>query len=74
MRNRNLKQRFMRSMMALAMGGTAFQLSGCDPDVRNALLGGLNSTTNSLADALIAAFFISLENDVNGSGGVTTTS
>jgi len=63
-------------MMALAVGGTAFQLSGCDPNVRTALLGGLNDTTNSLADALIAAFFISLENDANGSGsgGVTTTS
>jgi len=61
-------------MLAVTMGGTAFQLSGCDPDVRGALLDGLNSTTNSLADALIAAFFISLENDVEGSGGVTTTS
>lgn len=73
MRNRNLKQRFMRSVMALAMGGTAFQLSGCDPDVRSALLGGLAGTTNSLADALIAAFFISLEDDSSGgTGGVTT--
>ena len=74
MRNRNLRQRLVRSMMALAMGGSVFQLSGCDPDVRTALLGGLTSTTNSLADALIAAFFISLENDVNGGTGTTTTS
>lgn len=61
----------MRTVMALAVGGSAFQLSGCDPDVRASLLTGLSSTTNTLADALIAAFFISLVDDAE-SGGVTT--
>lgn len=63
----------MRTVMALAVGGSAFQLSGCDPNVRASLLGGLSNTTNSLADALIAAFFISLADDTGSGGGVTTT-
>ena len=67
MRNRTRGRRLIRAMMAMAVGGSAFQLSGCDPNVRSALLQGLSSTTNTLADALIAAFFISLQSD-NGTG------
>jgi hypothetical protein len=60
--------------MALAVGGSALQLSGCDPDVRAALLGGLEQTTTSLTNALISAFFISLEDDdAASSDGLTTT-
>lgn len=58
--------------MALAIGGSAFQLSGCDPAVRDTLLTGLETTTQSLSSALISAYFLSLGDD-DGSGGMTTT-
>jgi len=60
-------------MMALAVGGSALQLSGCDPNVRAALLGGLQQTTQSLSTALISAFFLSLQDDSDLAGGLTTT-
>jgi hypothetical protein len=59
--------------MTLAVGGSAFQLSGCDPAVRSTLLDGLMTTTNSLSTALISAFFLSLEDDDAGSSDLTTT-
>jgi hypothetical protein len=51
----------------VAVGGSAFQLSGCDPAVRSTLLAGLATTTNSLADALINAYFTSLNEGTSGS-------
>ncbi len=60
----------MRAAISLAVGGSAFQLSGCDPAVRSTLLDGLESTTNALTGALISAFFLSLD---DGSGSLTTT-
>jgi len=59
-------------MAVAAVGGSAFQLSGCDPAVRGTILTGLETTTASLANTLISAFFISLEDDSSG-GGLTTT-
>jgi len=58
--------------MTLAVGGSAFQLSGCDPAVRSTLLDGLLTTSTSLSTALISAFFLSLEDDP-ADGGLTTT-
>ena len=58
--------------MALGVGGSALQLSGCDPTVRGALLEGLQQTTTDLSGALISAFFLSLQDDA-GSAGLTTT-
>jgi hypothetical protein len=49
--------------MALSLGGSAFQLSGCDPEVRSALLDGLEQTTQALSTSLIAAFFLGLQSD-----------
>jgi len=61
----------IRTLMAIAIGGSAFQLSGCDPTVRSTLLSGLEATTTTLTNALISAFFLSID---NGSGsGLTTT-
>lgn len=76
MAKRNLRTKVMRWAMALAVGGSAFQLSGCDPTVRDTVLTGLESTTTSLADTLIAAFFISLQDDAGTTtdDGLTTTS
>jgi len=73
MANRNLRKRWMKSLSILAVGGSAFQLSGCDPAVRDALLAGLQDTTTSLSTALIDAFFISLDDDAAGSSNLTTT-
>lgn len=72
MKSKNWRHRFVRLVAALAVGGSAFQLSGCDPQVRGTLLGGLEATTQALTDTLIAAFFISLEDD-SDSTSLTTS-
>lgn len=66
-------KRFVRLTTALAVGGSAFQLSGCDPAVRDTVLLGLEATTSSLTSTLISAFFISLQDDDSGTQGLTTT-
>lgn len=67
-------QRLGRWGAMIAVGGSAFQVSGCDPAVRDTLLAGLEATTGSLADTLISAFFISLDDDAGtGDEGLTTT-
>ena len=71
MTKRPFCQRLMRAAITLAIGGSAFQLSGCDPTVRDTLLNGLESSTQSLSAALISAFFQSLEDEDSG-GGLTT--
>ncbi len=63
MNKQSLRNRFMRFATAVAVGGSAFQLSGCDPAVRDTLLGGLETTTQSLSSALISALFLSLDDD-----------
>ena len=73
MATRSVRTRLLRTAMALALGGSAFQLSGCDPAVRSTLLDGLETTTSSLSSALISAFFLSLQDDSGTSGGLTTT-
>lgn len=69
----NLRSRFMRTVCAVLVGGSAMQLSGCDPQVRSTLLDGLEATTSSLSSALISAFFLTLQNDDEDAGGLTTT-
>ena len=71
MGNRTLRMRFLRLMTAVAVGGSAFQLSGCDPSVRATLLTGLADTTTSLADALINAFFTNLQDDDSAPDSLT---
>lgn len=56
--------------MALAVGGSAFQLSGCDAEVRSTLISGLEATTLGLTTTLVTAFFQGLD-DSSGSGGLT---
>ncbi len=70
MKKNNLRKRVVRAMMAMAVGGSAFQLSGCDPAVRTTLLDGLSATTTTLSNALITAFFLGL-NDNQGTGLTT---
>ena len=74
MTKHSLRSRFLRLTAAVTIGGTAFQLSGCDPDVRSALLSGLQATTGTLSATLIDAFFLTLDDDDGtGGGGNTTT-
>ena len=74
MATRSVRTRLLRTAMALALGGSAFQLSGCDPAVRSTLLEGLETTTSSLSSALISAFFLSLQDNSTTTGsGLTTT-
>lgn len=66
--------RVVRWAMTAAVGGSAFQLSGCDPAVRSTILDGLEATTMGLTNVLISAFFISLEDEGSSTtGGLTTT-
>lgn len=74
-----MKHRVARFVVAAAVGGSVFQLSGCDPRVRDTILVGLEETTQGISSVLISAFFITLddENDPSGggtTGGTTTTS
>jgi len=74
MATRSVRTRLLRTAMVLALGGSVFQLSGCDPAVRSTLLDGLETTTSSLSSALISAFFLSLQDNSSTTGtGLTTT-
>ncbi|MFQ5412858.1 MAG: hypothetical protein ACE5E6_00225 [Phycisphaerae bacterium] len=70
MNRQNRTSRVARLVVATIIGGSAFQLSGCDPAVRSTLLAGLETTTTSLSTALISAFFVSLRDDTTT--GTTT--
>lgn len=72
MANRGFRHRALRVMAAFAMGGTVFQLGSCDPAVRDTVLSGLQVTTESLTDTLIAAFFTSLQDEGGSGSGLTT--
>lgn len=52
--------------------GSAFVLSGCDVDVRDTVLSGVNSAAAGLATTLIDAFFQSLQNDTEQPQDATT--
>ncbi len=67
------QKRFIKLATAVAVGGSAFQISGCDPVVRDTILAGLETTTSTLTQTLISAFFISLEDDSSAAQGLTTT-
>lgn len=70
MKSGRLSQRIVRTLVAIAIGGSAFQVGGCDPAVRQVLLDGLSSTAQGLSSALITAYFLTLQGDdgtnVNG--------
>lgn len=63
MNKRSFRRRLMRAVAALAIGGSAFQLSGCDTAVRDTILTGLETTSTTLSASLITAFFQSLANN-----------
>ena len=45
--------------------------SGCDPTVKATVLAGLETTTSSLTNTLISAYFLSIADDTTA--GLTTT-
>ena len=76
------KSRFLKRLLAgltlVGMGGTSFQLTGCDQGIRSTVLGGLNGATDTLLLALTNALFQSLNNqgledatdgEITGTGG-----
>ena len=74
MATRSLRTRLLRTAVTLAVGGSAFQMSGCDPEIRSTLLDGLQTTTTSLLTALTSAYFQNLQNDnTTPSTSLTTT-
>ncbi len=72
MAKRSLRQRMMRSALAILVGGSVLQLGSCDPVVRQTLLTGLETTTSTLAQTFVTAFFASLDDD-SSSTSLTTT-
>jgi hypothetical protein len=47
-------------LAALSMGGSPFVLSGCDPQVRDTVLGGVQGASQTLLSTFVQAFFESL--------------
>lgn len=69
---RGFNGRLLRWAAAIALGGSVFQLGSCDPLVRATMLTGLETTTASLANTVIQAFFVSLADDTTGTTSLTT--
>jgi hypothetical protein len=53
----------MRKWAPLILGGAVMQLnlSGCDPEVRNSVLTGVQTSLTGLIGSIINAFFLSLQ-------------
>ncbi len=72
MLKRTVRSRILRAMAVLAVGGSSFQFSGCDPAVRDELVGGLETTAQTLSSVLISALFLSLQDSGSSGGGLST--
>lgn len=53
--------------LILAASGGLFVLAGCDPTVRDTVLGGVEGASAALSTTFIQAFFESLAKDPNSS-------
>ena len=60
---RGLLTRSRLWLLTVASGGGALVLSGCDPNVREEILGGVGGAATQLATTFIGAFFQTLLND-----------
>ncbi len=60
--------------LTLGLGGGLFVLSGCDPQIRSTVLGGLETASSGLAQTLITVFFQGLQSSGSASaaGGTGT--
>jgi hypothetical protein len=72
MRTQGFNGRLLKSILAVALGGSVFQMGSCDPTVRTTLLTGLETTTTSLANTIIQAYFVSLQEDTTTTSNLTT--
>jgi|WetSurMetagenome_2_1015567.scaffolds.fasta_scaffold530165_2 hypothetical protein len=72
MRTQGFNGRLLKSVLAVALGGSVFQMGSCDPTVRTTLLTGLETTTTSLANTIIQAYFVSLQEDTTTTSNLTT--
>jgi hypothetical protein len=56
-----------KKWLTLLAGGLVmqFNLSSCDPEVRNAFLTGVQTSILGLMDAIVGAFFLSLQDAGN---------
>lgn len=57
---RRLLNRSRIWFFGMVAGGTTLVLEGCDPNVRDTVLGGVEGAATSLFTTLISAFFQSL--------------
>ena len=69
----SIRQRVLSATMAVLLGGSVLQFGGCNSTVRDTLLTGLESTSATLAQTLITAFFATLTNDDDSGSGLTIT-
>lgn len=72
---RNWIKKLTALMLFVGMGGSTFQLSGCDQDIRSGIISGLNAATDSIVLALTQALFTSLDRqgeDDGLTGGLTS--
>ncbi len=53
------------------VAGGLFVLSGCDPQVRSTILTGLETSSTSLSQTFISAFFQKLQSDTTGTATST---
>lgn len=60
-------KRLMRTgriwMASAAVGGSALVLEGCDPGVRDTVIGGVQGASTGLLTSFVDAFFESLNNE-----------
>ncbi len=57
---RSLMNRAKIWLISTATGGTVLVLEGCDPAVRDTVIGGVEGASTTLVTSLIQAFFESL--------------
>ncbi len=69
---RGLRRRGRSWLLAVVAGGSVFVLGGCDPAVRDTILGGVGSAATSLAGTFIQAFIESLQNNSTTDTTATT--
>ncbi len=72
MKKRGFRGRMVRAATAALIGGSLLQLGSCDPTVRATLLTGLESTSSTLVQTFVTAFFTSLQDDTTDTVLTTT--
>ena len=61
MKLRSYPRALRAGLLAIASGATAYQLSGCDPAVRDSVFSGLQSATVGLVTTFVNALFLAIQ-------------